>query len=136
MVCKYCYMKDFNEWNIYKTELDSMISNVKYAHAREIWWCSLGVNVGVESDGKNNNFERPVLIMKVYNKESIVVLPITTKAKNDPFHFKIYVKPGIYVWVKLTQVRMVSNKRLQRKVDVVSNDIFLKIRDAWIKSLF
>ena len=129
-------MKDFNKWNLYKIKLEDLRSNVKFAHAREIWWCSLGINVGVESDGKNNNFERPVLIMKVYNRESIVVLPITTKPKNDPFHFKIFVKTGIYVWIKLTQVRMISNKRLQRKVDIVGNDSFVKIREAWIKSLF
>jgi hypothetical protein len=24
-----------------------------FGHLREVWWCSLGVNVGAETDGKN-----------------------------------------------------------------------------------
>lgn len=33
-------------------------------YEREIWWCSLGVNIGFEQDGTNDLFERPVLVIK------------------------------------------------------------------------
>ena len=29
---------------------------------REVWWCKIGLNVGVEQDGKGNNYTRPILI--------------------------------------------------------------------------
>jgi hypothetical protein len=35
----------------------------RYVHEREVWGCSLGANIGVEADGKHDNFERPVLVL-------------------------------------------------------------------------
>lgn len=35
-----------------------------YFKEREIWWCLLGMNVGHEQDGKNENFESPVSVLK------------------------------------------------------------------------
>lgn len=122
-------MKDFDNWNHSKKELDRFNKEI-YAYPREIWWCSLGLNIGVETDGKNENFERPVLVMKVYNKESMIVLPLTTKEKKDKFHFEIN-RGVISVWVKLTQARLISNKRLLRKIDVVNKNIFDDIRKQW-----
>lgn len=111
-----------------------------YGYPREVWWCSLGVNVGAEIDGKNESFERPVIIMRVYNKETMLVLPTTSKARSDKFHFalevetqdsktkKMYIKT---VYVKLTQARMISNKRLIRKIAVIGEVDFAKIKEAF-----
>lgn len=101
-----------------------------YAHPKEIWWCSLGLNIGAETDGKNKDFERPVIVMKVYNKETLVVLPITTKQKDDIFHHKIQTQWKT-VWAKLTQTRVVSSKRLLRKVDVLNEANFCKLKEQW-----
>jgi hypothetical protein len=79
--------KDFDKWIILKKSLETS-SAKKYAHAGEIWWCSLGLNLGVETNGKNESFERPVVIMKRYNNESFVMLPPTNSLKDDPFHYK------------------------------------------------
>ena len=85
-------------------------------------------------DGKNANFERPVLVLRVYNKETLLVLPMTTKEKNDPFHHKVHFDSR-YVWVSLTQVRLVSNRRLIRKVDTLSVDQLEEVRNALIRCL-
>ena len=55
-------MKDFNNQNEKKIKIDSKI---KYGHPkeREIWWCSVGLNVGTEIYGKGEDFARPVLII-------------------------------------------------------------------------
>ena len=126
-------MKDFDLWNKTKKALEQGKIN-KYVHPREIWWCSLGLNLGAEIDGKNENFERPVIVMKVYNRETMIVLPITTKQKDDKFHHKIQT-PEKIVWVKLTQVRVISNKRLLRKVDVLDEHSFEELKQTWIQSL-
>ena len=127
--------KDFDKWNSLKKIFEKEERKF-FAHPREIWWCSLGVNLGAEIDGKNDSFERPVLVVNAYNRESMLVLPITSKEKNDKFHYKIFIKTkdsntGEYqekpVWIKLTQVRVISNKRLLRKVDLMSIDDFNKI---------
>ena len=133
------YIKEFDLWNAKKKEIEQ--SDVqRLCREREVWWCSLGVNVGAEIDGKNENFERPVIIMKVYNKETMLVLPTTGKERNDKFHMPIEINvinqktKNSYkkiVYVKLTQVRVISNKRLIRKVDVINEEDFKKIQDVF-----
>ena len=129
------YIKDFDTWNVVKKRTDESSRKV-YAHPREVWWCSLGVNIGVEADGKNENFERPVLVVRVYNKDSMLVLPITGKAREDTFHAPLTLKEvnresgdtfTKTVYVKLTQSRVISNKRLLRKVDTISEADFERI---------
>ncbi|MBI2630620.1 type II toxin-antitoxin system PemK/MazF family toxin [Candidatus Nomurabacteria bacterium] len=135
--------KDFDKWNNLKKIFEKE-SRELFAHPREVWWCSLGVNLGAEIDGKNDSFERPVLIIKVYSRETMFVLPITSKEKNDKFHCKIFVKiknikTGEYdekaVWVKLTQARVISNKRLLRKVDFIDIEEFDKIMAVFKNSV-
>lgn len=133
------YVKDFDKWNSSKKLVNTNIREV-FGYPREVWWCSLGVNIGAEIDGKNENFERPVIIMRVYNKEMMFVLPTTGRAKEDKFHMPIEIdavdqKTGeVYrktVYIKLTQARVISNKRLIRKVDVINEEDFGKIQNAF-----
>jgi mRNA interferase MazF len=121
--------KDFDNWNIVKKQLEQT-GRIFYAHPREIWWCSLGINIGAEINGKHENFERPVIIIKVYSKESLIALPLTTKEKNDIFHYKIDTEEKT-VWVKLTQTRVISTKRLIRKVDILDKSSFDVLLLKW-----
>jgi len=133
------YTKAFDEWNSAKKLADASDRQV-FGYPREVWWCFLGVNIGAEIDGKNENFERPIIIMRVYNKETMLVLPTTGRAKTDRFHFPIEIdaqnpetkesyKKTVYV--KLTQARVISNKRLVRKIDVISEENFEKIKNVF-----
>jgi len=121
--------KDFDGWSKRKQRINAKRA-AAYAHPREVWWCSLGVNIGAETDGKNRNFERPVLVMRVYNKDTLLVLPITSKAKDDAFHQRIAVRVGP-VWVKLTQSRVISSQRLLRKVDTIPEETFNDVQEAF-----
>lgn len=121
--------KDFDGWNTEKKRVHAK-ANPAYAYPREVWWCALGMNVGAETDGKHGNFERPVLVLRVYNKETLLVLPITSKEKKDDFHCAVRVKFGT-AWVKLTQARVISNRRLLRKVDVLAAGEFKKVKHAF-----
>ncbi len=122
--------KPFDVWNERKKSLEYSKATV-YAHEREIWWCSLGVNVGVETDGKNADFERPVIVVRVYNLDALLILPITSKKSANRFHYHANTKTHGSVWVKLTQARVVSSKRLLRKIDVMSIEDFQRMRVAF-----
>ncbi len=119
--------KDFDRWNTEKKRIDMEARRV-FAHPREVWWCALGLNIGAEINGKNDNFERPVLIVKIYNTETLLVLPITSKEKDDKFHCKVSAKVG-QVWVKLTQIRVISSHRLLRKLDILAEAEYKKVED-------
>jgi mRNA-degrading endonuclease toxin of MazEF toxin-antitoxin module len=133
------HKKDFDIWNKVKKLIEKDVREV-FAYPRDVWWCSLGVNVGAEIDGKNDGFERPVIVMNVYNKDTLLVLPTTGRAKADKFHAPLDIKAVDWktgevstktVFVKLTQARVISNKRLIRKVGVIDQSDFLRIQKAF-----
>ena len=123
--------KDFDAWNIEKQHIN-VIEKQFYFLEREIWWCALGVNVGVEIDGKNGKFERPVLILKYINKDMVLVCPLTTKGLPDKNHVEIVIN-GTISSVKISQIRVVSSKRLLRKISTLSEDQFINIRRRVIR---
>ena len=59
---------------------------------REIWWCSISINIGVEEDGKNNLYERPILVVRKFNRRHFMGVPLTTKIKEYPQRHKIYYR--------------------------------------------
>lgn len=127
------YKKDFENWNTEKQKIHQRINDKNFwFENREIWWCSFGINIGVEIDGKSQNFDRPALIIKVFNREGLYVLPITTKDKIDKFHFQLKgcgEKEIGFNSVVLTQLKFISSKRLFRKIGIVSKSDFQKIKD-------
>jgi len=105
--------KDFDSWNQIKKKVQDRKDI--FCNAREIWWCALGLNVGSEEDGKNELFERPILIIKVFNHQMIRVAPLTSKQKDDAHHFAI-TYDGRSGSIILSQTKTISTKRLSRKL--------------------
>jgi hypothetical protein len=46
--------KDFDGWNKDKKNINNEGTH-KFYKAKEIWWCSLGLNVGFEQDGTSKS---------------------------------------------------------------------------------
>ena len=116
--------KDFDKWNVEKKGIDKQeIRRDLFFYEREVWWCKLGVNIGVETDGKNDNYERPVLIIKKFNNAMLWIVPLTSKEKNSPHHMKVAHEAGVS-WICLSQVRTVSTKRLLRKIGMIAEHDF------------
>ena len=67
--------KNFSEWNKKIEKLQQKVSNT-YFYEREIWWASVGMNVGDEEDGKGDNYARPVLIVRKFNKNLFLWIAI------------------------------------------------------------
>ncbi len=118
--------KDFDGWNKFKKELNAK-SNFPYANNREIWWCALGNNVGVEIDGKHENRERPAVILKAFNTEMLFVIPLTTKIKNGKHYYSLQ-RGNVKSCAVLSQARLISAKRLIRKIGKVAPEDFRGIK--------
>lgn len=73
----------------------------------------------MEADGKNENFERPMLIVKKFNADMVWVLPLTTKEKLNKYHYKL-TQETIKSWVILSQIKTISTKRFLRKIGSIS----------------
>ena len=122
------YEKDFNGWIDLKKRLHGR-ADATYAHERDVWWCALGANVGSEIDGKNDNFERPVLILRAYNKDMLLIVPMTGKERHEAFYRRVLVGSTAN-WIALTQIRVISNKRLLRKVGILAEDQYLLVKKS------
>jgi mRNA interferase MazF len=119
--------ESFDIWNERKKELNARDERRDlFFYEREVWWCSLGLNIGIETNGKHENYERPILILKKFNSAMIWVLPLTSKEKKNPYYIKITHDAGVS-WVSLTQIKAISTKRLLRKVGMISIEEFLLI---------
>jgi len=123
--------KDFDQWNRKKKALQE-IDFTDYVHEREVWWCALGVNVGVEADGKHDNFERPVLVLRKFNRESVLVLPLTSRVRENPYH-ALFQHEGETFSAVLSQIRFVSTKRLLRRLYRMDSGVFEKIQQAVLR---
>lgn len=60
-----------------------------------------------------------------------LVLPLTTKGKEDKYHLQIHTDKTTS-FAKISQVRVVSSKRLLRKIDTLPEDQFLQVREKFI----
>jgi hypothetical protein len=71
--------KDFSTWFTLKPVLDIKDCSKLFFKEREIWWCSIGCNVGEEIDGKSDIYSRPVLVFKKLTKYSFIGLPLEVR---------------------------------------------------------
>jgi len=100
---------------------------VVYFREREVWWCALGINIGYEQNGKHENFERPVLILKKFSKHFLWVLPMTSKQKFGKFYYRTDYNGSQY-YIILSQIRALSSKRLLRKLRTLSQSEFYTVK--------
>jgi mRNA interferase MazF len=125
--------KDFDNWNKLKKELEINQTKI-FANVRDIWWCSIGLNVGTELCGKNEFFERPILVMKVFNKDTIKVVPLTSKEKSGKYFFELNFN-GIKSYASLSQIKTISTRRLSRKISRLDKQQFINLVSAYKSSL-
>lgn len=117
--------RDYTNWHSLKSALEAVSFEANFSE-REVWWCSLGANIGFGEDGKNHLFERPVLILKKYHKELFLGVPLSTTIKNSRFYHHIAVgdKNGVVI---LSQARALSSKRLQRRIGRITENDYQSI---------
>jgi mRNA interferase MazF len=117
----------FDNWNIVKqkSHFHQKIIGIK---ERDIVFVRMGQNVGYEQDGKGDEFLRPVVIMKKFNKNMFLALPLTTKKKENIYHYEFSYtnksKNNITNSAILSQVKMFDTKRVKYKSGVIKIDDF------------
>lgn len=122
------YYKDHKGWNQLKKILDEIDIPMPFFE-REIWWISFGVNIGIEIDGKGEDFCRPGVIIRKLNNDHIWVVPVTSSDR---------IKSGIHIpivhdeleqksFVITSQLQTISTKRLITRIGIISEEQFRNI---------
>jgi len=127
---KVMYIKDFDSWNTVKKRIEQEVRFITLRRG-EIRWCSLGVNIGAEIDGKGVGFTRPVLVLRVIGSHIALVAPLSTKLKDIPGYIPINFQ-GKMVAVCANHIKMLSQKRIYERQGKLSDKKFIELR----KSIF
>jgi len=131
--CNFMF-KDYKRWVGVKAEINN---NERYPigyKERDIWFCSVGENVGFEEDGKKEAFGRPVLILRVFNKQFCHVVLLSKTGKRSKFYYAFDGRTGRVSVALLSQSRAIDSSRLVRKIGVAGSGDFGLIKEK-IKEL-
>lgn len=115
-------MKRYDEWNRVKQTIDNSINKVFFKE-REIFWLSVGENVGFEQNGKGEIFSRPVLVLKKFSRNMFFGIPLSTQIKEGSFFFTFELL-GKQSNALLVQGRLYDSKRLENKIGMINQDDF------------
>lgn len=111
--------KHFDEWN--------EIKKIRHGSGRspvikegEIWWCAMGENVGVEINGKNESFSRPVLILKKLSRFGFMGVPLTSQEHEGDWYVSFIFRDKKQT-AALAQARVISVLRLYKRMGTIPN---------------
>ena len=126
-------MDDFDSWNKLKKKIEAEKSRPdKYPKGGEVWMSSLDRNIGFEQNGSGDNFSRPVMIIKKFNNHMFWSIPLSTKQKDFDFYYNYTDVYEQKVSAILAQMKLLSVKRLKRKLYEMKTkqveEISLKLR--------
>ena len=119
--------KNFDSWNEKKKKINNR-KNPPFYHTRELWWCSLGINVGFEQDGSGKEDSRPILILTALSKETFIAIPLTTSPSNHKLRPLIGLVEEKEAHALLSQIKVIDTKRLIRKMGQLDKKTFESIR--------
>ena len=123
--------KRFNEW-IEKKKSLHFTGRCPVIKDGEVWWCAIGENVGVEVNGKNTPFSRPVVILKKLSRHSFMGVPLTSKFHEGSWYVHFVFKDADE-YANLSQARTFSTSRLYDKIGQLPNFDLELIKDGFFK---
>lgn len=125
------YSKFLKEWCKLKIAIWNQESKAVFKQG-DVWWCSLGVNLGEEMFGKGAKFTRPVLIFRKFTGNSFLGLPLTKHEKRGSWYVEITIHKEKR-WVMLNQARILDRKRLTNRIAELDGADFGRVKTAFLK---
>jgi len=129
-------MDNFDSWNNLKKTINEVeIPQVNFPIPQEVWMCIVGKNIGFEQNGSGSNFSRPVLVIKKFNNKMYWVISLSTKQKSVDFYYNFTDPQENHVSVIIAQMKLVSIKRMKRKIYKMNDTDFLCVKNILKKFL-
>ena len=126
------YISDFKDWFKLIVLLWTRKSDKLFFKQGDIWWCSIGMNLGEEIFGKGKKFTRPVLVFKKFTSNSFLGLPLTTQKKTGSWYTKITINNEDR-WVILNQARIFDKKRFTNKIASLDIKDYKKVKKYFLE---
>lgn len=127
--------KDYKKWTPVKIKINNKGSFPKGYKEREVWYASIGENIGFEEEGKGKKFDRPVLILRAFSRNLCGILPLSTTSKRGKFYSAFDSQTGKISVALLSQIRVIDTMRLRHKIGIANKKDFSDIKRK-LKELF
>lgn len=123
--------KRFPEWITLKEKLHN-VNRLPDIKDGEIWWCAMGENVGVEINGKNREFSRPVLVFKKLSRYGFMGIPLTSQKHIGTWYISFVFQDKEETAV-LAQAKVISVSRLYKRMGAIADPDFDLVRKSFKK---
>ena len=114
----------YDEWNDLKKSLDK--KQPILFNERDILFISMGKNIGYEQYGKGEDFLRPVVVIKKFNKHLFLGIPLSSKLKDGYFFHNVSFKNRTNSAL-LLQSKSFDSKRIKYRLARLSENEFNKL---------
>ncbi len=135
MIQKELKIQKLCAWHVQKFDLATNREHQIWAKEKEVWWCAMGENIGVEINGKSSRFSRPAIIVRKLSQYNYIVVPLTSQKKSGSWYVA-FVFRGKMAYAALSQIRMIDKRRLYERVGTLSDNDFALIKDGLQELLF
>jgi len=122
--------KDFDAWNRRKKKLDASDHQPPLVSDGEIWWASVGENVGSEIGGKSILFSRPVIIFRKLAHGFYFVIPSTSRKKKGSWYVE-FKQHGKDMVACLQQARAIDHRRISSKLGTLDDEDFARVKTGF-----
>jgi N-acylneuraminate cytidylyltransferase len=117
----------FDLWNNTKQTINDKDKVLKFRE-RDIFFMSVGQNIGYETYGKGTEYLRPVLVVRKFNNRTFMGVPLSSKLKDGKYYYEIEFKNRKNIAL-LSQLRSFDMKRAKYFVSELSEASFLHLKE-------
>ncbi len=111
------------QWSLFAQKLHFLERKINFKE-REVWLTSIGHGVGTEVYGKNETFQRPVLVLKKFNNQRFLGIPLTSNSKyTGTFTVSTFFRNKMGK-AMLDQANSYDEKRLLKKMGMLDKPTF------------
>jgi len=119
--------KDYTNWHKIKRAIEQKENRI-YFQVRDVFFCSIGENVGFEQDGRGEEFLRPIIVVKKFNNEIFLGVPLTHTDKRGKYYFAFDLNKEKSVAI-ISQVRLFDAKRMKYKIGMINEKDFIVLKE-------
>ena len=121
LMYKAVFPNEFDKWSELKQKIEQK-EPINF-NERDILFISIGQNIGLEQYGKSEEFLRPVVVLKKYNRYLFLGIPLSSKIKKGYFFHTMQFKNRINSAL-LLQSRTFDSKRVKYRLSTLSQKQF------------
>jgi mRNA interferase MazF len=125
-------MKRFLEWIGLKEKLHGIVDYPPLVSERDLWWVSIGENIGSEINGNSSLFSRPALIVKKLTNDFYLIAPTTTQRHEGSWFVPVSFGT-ITEYICLNHIRTIDYRRLSSKLGQIGSRDFAKVKEGFLR---